>query len=667
MPNDSASEFGPDCVERDVSNTVPLPASMLPEAFSTNEDVKGGEGGELPLIIPDPTVGEAPPLPPLPAPLKENVAFTPPPFTADGIFFPAPNEDPVVAALKGQGLYGGAYDGGTHELVCPWQHEHPNGTSAASAIYSEPDTYNAVGRFYCPAQHEGPKSIKDLLDRLEVRSEQARCKALIRIQAGEINAGLAAAEHVLALMGRFYQSNGNIVTIRQRQDDLAIELANEQVLTKALAAAADWEKWDGRAKDYIRSDPPVRLVHMLGKGHDCTQLPRLEGVARQPFFRPGSGHLVEVPGYDVASGFFAAFVPETFTVSRFTREQAEAALKVLSDLLREFHFADEVDRSATLCAMLTAAVRASVPLAPAFNLTATAPGSGKSYLARLVTALSGPGEPMTMGYPASSEEASKAMLAAFLKEPAAVLFDDMQNDWLPFGVMNRLLTSETISERLLGSNRVVTARTKTFIIGTGNNISPVRDMCRRVVTIRLAPPSSAPATLRYKGRPVERVLENRGRYVGLALTIVGAWLASSEAAANVPPIGSFERWSEMCRQPLIWLGLPDPADSLLHQLRHDPDLTALSDLLKAWKAEFGYQPVPLRKVIKTATDDMDGGLYEALMALPITDRGYINHSKFGWYLKKNAGRIADGYVIERVNSRERLAWKVDMVEDRAEV
>ena len=79
-----------------------------------------------------------------------------------------------------------------------------------------------------------------------------------------------------------------------------------------------------------------------------------------------------------------------------------------------------------------------------------------------------------------------------------------------------------------------------------------------------------------------------------------------------------------------------------------------------------YQPVPLRKVIKTATDDMDGRLYEALMALPITDRGYINHSKFGWYLKKNAGRIADGYVIERVNSRERLAWKVDMVEDRAE-
>lgn len=123
-------------------------------------------------------------------------------------------------------------------------------------------------------------------------------------------------------------------------------------------------------------------------------------------------------------------------------------------------------------------------------------------------------------------------------------------------------------------------------------------MCRRVVSIRLAPNSSSPATLTYKGRPVETMLARRESYIADVLTIIRAWKAAGAPRASVPPIGSFGEWSELCRQPLLWLGLPDPATSLLEQLRNDPDVASLAAFMEAWSYEFGERPVQLPRYDK---------------------------------------------------------------------
>lgn len=659
--------------------TSPSPAAKQPPLASTNlpatpeaPALKGGEGGEggaLPSPKPAPEEPQAPPFPPLPAlpaSAEQSVAKQLRPFSAEGTYFPAPPHNPVLASLKAEGLYLKPLPHGEHACRCPFEHEHPATDQAYTATYHEPDVYNPVGRFCCSAKHQAPKGIAELLDRFEVDPRTARCKAVIRVQAGDLNPILGAAEFALAQAGQFYQSEDTIVSLRQKQDGVAIEVLDDPGATRALAALVDWEKYDGRSHGFVPADPPARVVLLLLKARDHPMLPRLCGLARQPYLDGATGELVDRIGYNPGNGIFASFDPADYPIVDPTRENAEKGLEKLRWLVREFHFASPEDEAAALCAILLATVRPSLSFAPAVNITATASGSGKSLLARIVTGFAGPGEPVTMSYPASSEEAGKAMLAALMSGPAAILFDDMQHDWLPHGVMNRLLTSTTISDRLLSTNRIGTARTQTLILGTGNNIAPVRDMIRRVMTVRLAPPSSSPTTLRYTDRPLERLMAERGRYVALALTIIRAWLHAGSPHADLHPVGSFEHWSNWCRQPLVWLGLPDPATSLLDQLREDPDLSALAAFLNAWCSKYWFDAVPVRKLIKDATANPEGRLHEALMELPVTDRGYINASKLGWYLKKNAGRVADGLAVQRVDGSERTAWRVTEVADRTD-
>jgi hypothetical protein len=633
-----------------------------PATVPPDDPEKEGEGGGV-----KPETAPAPPLPPLAAvsPKIALEAGQPPlaDFTAEGVFIPAPKCNLVIAAFQEQGSYLRSLGDQRHAVVCPWSSDHlPEATG--EAVYTEPDDHAPYGQYRCPHQHQDKPTLMNLLDRLDIEPQRARGKPCIRIEAGEQNLVQAAAEYVLATRPGLYQSGGSIVAIRGMagNGDVGIDLVNEQTLTMALSAAADWEKYDGRSKGSVRCDPPARVCQMLIKGQAYRFLRDLKGIARQPFFRREDGRLVMQPGYDISSGIYAQFDAGAFVLPEPTREAAETSLKRLLALVGEFHFASDIDRSAAVCAMLTATVRSTLPLAPAFNITAASSGSGKSYLTSVITPFAGPGDAFNMSYPTTADEASKAMLAALIQAPAVIAFDDMQTDWLPHGVMNRMLTSETIADRILGASKVVTARTASFILGTGNNVSPVRDMCRRVVSIRLAPPSSAPSMLDYKGNPVGEVRRNREAYVVDALTIVRAWQAAGKPKAEVPAIGSFGEWSDMCRQPLLWLGQPDPAISLMEQVKSDPDTRALAAFMEAWCFEFGAKPITVRKVIQTVENNPDDALAEAIMELPVNDRQFVNPSKLGWFLKKNAERIIDGHVIRKVDTPERRAWTVVKVD-----
>lgn len=472
-----------------------------------------------------------------------------------------------------------------------------------------------------------------------------------------------AAELTLAEKGGYFQAGGAIVSIRTDPGtgDIATELLSEPALTSALADAADWYRHDGRVGKSVRCDPPARYVQALLKAQQFDYLPNLNGLARQPFFRENDGEFVISPGYDKATGRYAAFDGAEFVLAQQpTMADAQAALAELEELLSEFVFATPADKSATLCSMLTAAVRPSLPVAPAFNITASTPGSGKSYLASTILPFAGPGPAHKVSYPTTAEEATKAILSIFLSTPAALLFDDMQTNWIPHGAINRALTSDSITERVLGASRTVTASTRSLVMGTGNNVAPIRDMTRRVVTIRLHPKTATPALNSYVGKPAETVRANRGKYVAAALTIVAAYRAAGSPKADVPSIASFGSWSDTCREPLIWLGQPDPATSIISQLRHDPDQDDLGELLRVWYAEFSDTPVMLRTVIDACANNE--GLNDALLDLPVTDREIVNRSKFGWYLKRNANRIVDGYELQSAHCSTRNAWRVVKVE-----
>ena len=629
---------------------------MRPGILMAEDPQKKSDPSKIVINQAKPGPDRPPNLPDLPECTRSQCPPQEPPHDqADEVFTPAPKSNPVVDALIAADLYGQALGSRRHRVICPWASEH-GAEGDTEASYTEPDNANPIGRFDCGHAHAERLTATSLIEHLRVTPAMARAKPRIRVSPGEGHLAAAAAERVLAGEGTYFHSGGPIVRIVDRLGvGVASELVNDQTLSAVLSAKIDWER-KVRGNEWVRSDPSVNVVQALRHGQDRPYLRPLLGLARQPFY--GADHrLITAPGYDAQTGIYGVFDKADYDLGEPTREKAERALAYLNWLIRDFPFASDSDRSAALAAMLTAAVRPSLSQAPAFSVSATRSGSGKSYLAKLIASIAGPDDPYNVSYPSKADEATKVVLAMLLEKPAVILFDDMQTDWKSFGALNKALTSATTTERLLGSSRTATARTNVLFLGTGNNIEPEQDMRRRVVSIRLTPQSATPSLTDFDGEgPVEHTRKRRAQVVSAALTIIGAFHAAGRPLADVPPIGTFEEWSVYCRQPLLWLGEPDPAQSLIQQVTDDSDQQALGELLDAWYLAFGARPMTVRKVVDKA--ELDSDLMDVLAELPVMDGRYINPNKLGWYLKKNRGRRAGGLRIEPGEITERKAWRV---------
>jgi hypothetical protein len=441
--------------------------------------------------------------------------------------------------------------------------------------------------------------------------------------------------------------------------DPSVVPTSQQALTWELSVATSWERYDGRVKTWVCCDPPSRHISILYDAQKYRHLPVLVGVVRQPYFRESDGELVIQAGYDSMSQRFGVFDPRQYDLPEPIKEAALEALALLEDLLSEFHFVSATDKAAALSAIITAVVRPTLAHAPGFHVKAPISGGGKSYLCLLIGAFAGPGGSANASYPATSEEATKAILALLLKSPAAIEFDDMDTDWIPHGVINRMLTADKITDRILGVSKTATVSTRTLILGSGNNVGPVRDLLRRVLTINIDPRCAAPATLKYKNSPVEKVRKDRERYVSAVLTIILAWRKAGCPRAEVENIVTFGgAWSDYCRYPLMWLGHPDPATALLEQVKHDPDSDALAVLMHEWYAVFDSKPTTVRKVVEKAENGRHPDLLDALSEFPVVERGEINRSKLGWILKKNANRIVGEFEFKKAEADGRTAWRV---------
>ena len=578
---------------------------------------------------------------------------------ADDVLTPKAAENPVVAALKARGLYKTPLGSGKHDMTCPWVQEHTDQLDTGAA-YFEPDEFYSVGGFCCQHSHRDQYHIRALLEFLGVRNAEARHKPVIRVLAGDLHRVVDAAEKELANRGRHYQAGGLIVSVSTdpTSGDPSIVPTSAPALTRELSVAATWEKYDGRSADWVRCDPPTRHVGILYDAQCFRYLPPLTGVARQPYFRESDGELIIHAGYDKTAQRFGVFDAREFVIPDPTPDTARAALALLEDLLTEFHFVAPTDKAAALAAIFTAVVRPSLPHAPGFHVRAPVFASGKTYLCELIGAFAGPAGNAKVSYPTTSEEATKVILSLLLTSPAVIEFDDMDTDWIPHGTIKRMLTAEQITDRILGVSKTATVSTRTLFLGSGNNVGPIRDLLRRVLTIHIDPRCATPATMTYKGFPVAKVRQRRGIYVAAVLSIIQAWRKAGMPRAAADSIVTFDgAWSDYCRYPLMWLGQPDPATALLEQVRHDPDGDALRGLMTEWRAAFGSTATTVRKAVEAALYN-ERNLLDAMREFPVEERGEINRSKLGWLLKKNANRIVGGFEFQQAEADGRTAWRV---------
>ena len=423
---------------------------------------------------------------------------------------------------------------------------------------------------------------------------------------------------------------------------------------------------DGELKR-VKVAPPMWLGKRLAVKRGERGLAELRGIITAPTLRR-DGSLLDKPGFDTATGLLLKPGSWPKIPEHPTRTDIEAAWKALWLPYAEFPYASNDDRAVAVAAILTAIVRRTLPLAPAFSFDAPTPSSGKTLLASCICELCG-GETAVLGE-ADEEEIRKALTAVLLDGAPAMLFDNVVGAFKS-STMQAFLTSERFSARILGGSKLAKMPSNVLVAISGNNFLPVGDLWRRVMTCRIDPRTEAAHLRTFKLDALQHVRDHRQEMIAAGLTLLRAFLAAGAPRATKDKLGSYEVFDDLVRQCVIWLGkegvapVTDPAISIAKTRALEPELQRLTAFLSATHAVMGDRKWRVAELIATVnaaplTDDDGQALHEALVLLAGDNFGRINVRILGAWITKQADRRCNGLRVERAgvlngNNRWRIA------------
>jgi putative DNA primase/helicase len=153
--------------------------------------------------------------------------------------------------------------------------------------------------------------------------------------------------------------------------------------------------------------------------------------------------------------------------------------------------------------------------------------------------------------------------------------------------------------RPLGQSTFTKVESRASCFATGNNIQLVGDMTRRVLLCSLDPDVERPELREFHSNPFDDVLADRGKYVAAALIIVRAYVVAG-CPDRPAPLASFEDWSRMVRSALVWLGRPDPCDTMNKARAEDPITSSLTNLFTSWHVAAAHRPKQTGAIKDTA-------------------------------------------------------------------
>lgn len=517
-------------------------------------------------------------------------------------------------------------------------------------------------------------------DAISAPSDQ---RPVIRWVGGEIRKILDQAE--AALLGdtkgeSIYQRGGILVRVirkdatsraRLRRSPGALSILPVEAITMRVrfTEAARWERFDGRSHEWCPINCPVEVASAYMAEGGNWHLPTLLGVIEAPTLRP-DGSILDQYGYDADTGLYFHPGGLTFAVPPTpSLEDARTALSVLLDLLKDFPFEAEYDRSVAISAILTAMVRRSLKSAPMFVFTAPKMGSGKSLLADVV-ALIATGRPASvMSQAETPQEEAKRVVSVLMEGDPVVVIDNVER---PLGsdVLCSVLTQEVYKDRLLGQNRTVEVPTCNLWLATGNNLLIKGDLSTRVLPCSLDPAMERPEERSFAVNLYHHIPAHRAQLVNAALTILRAYHLAGRPRPSFKPWGRFEEWSGWIRAALVWLGMPDPCLAREKVEDADPVRSQLRNLLGAWTQLFGSEAVSLSQAITEASASTDEwsaielreyrqALSDAMLDIS-GERGLVNTRRMGKWMQHHVKRVEKGLRLEQAGKDRAgvMRWRV---------
>lgn len=464
-----------------------------------------------------------------------------------------------------------------------------------------------------------------------------------------------------------FQRNGQLVrvgNISGKGDLVFIPFGNYD-LQVFLSRIIRWAKWDGRKSMCVNIDCPIEIATSYLSLKGGWSVPHVHAIVSAPTMRE-DGSILDQPGLDRATGIYLDTRGVEFpkVPDRPTRQDGFDALAKLKDLVREVPFVvnedgAQVSRSVFLSAVLTAAIRPSLPAAPLHAFNAPTPGTGKSMLQETILILL-TGEKPTHITAQKDEEELEKKLGAELRKNGAYLSIDNATIPLDGSLFCQLLTQAWVNIRILGKSESFTVKNTAMFVANGNNLTVKADMVRRVLRSTINADCESPETREFDSeRPDVLAMRNRPELVVAALTALKAFIVAGQPG-QTPPLGSFEQWSRLVRDALIWYGEPDPVVSIEETRAEDPERAKIATLCREWWRVITDKKVRVAEVIEAAlkqVQDTAAGhgtapyklanrdFKEALVAVADNGIGQIDKQSVGNWLGKHKNQIVEGYKI----------------------
>ena len=492
-------------------------------------------------------------------------------------------------------------------------------------------------------------------DLVEDDTEPATALPVIYITSGAITEMVEAAEAALIAHGAgdIFQREGRLIrvvrlsekteakgVVRPKGSVMLLELVLDHALMR-MTSVAQWTCYT-REGDEKRADCPAKVVRAFLANVGGWSLPELRGVIEHPTLR-ADGSILEQPGFDSASGVYldlsTAFDPVLVTP---TRDNAVAAIDEYWQILQGFPWVCDHDFAGFMAALLTGLVRRSLDTAPLFAFSAPQAGTGKSLLCETISAILLGRRATSMTLPSSEDEMRKRLISVLVEGSPILLLDNVSGK-IGGDALCSILTQEVYSDRELSKNRTLRAPTCTLVLATGNNLTPVGDLCRRVVPINLDAKMERPETRSFDVDMKSYATEHRGRLAPLALTVLRAYVVAGRACSSLEPFGGFEDWSGLVRAALVWAGLPDPLTGRSAIAESNPEHEGLHALLIAWRSRWNGNPVTAATVVKERVHHPD--LNEAC-GVAANRNGFVTSKSLGDYLRDHQKIVAGGYRVE---------------------
>ena len=152
-------------------------------------------------------------------------------------------------------------------------------------------------------------------------------------------------------------------------------------------------------------------------------------------------------------------------------------------------------------------------------------------------------------------------------------------------------------------------------------------------------------------------MENRAQLLIDALTIIKAYI-SLKAFVHMPvELPSFERWSQLVRNPLIWLGMTDPVITQLNET--DDETKNVGPIFEKLVANFGertFTAGDMARIVGSLSDERNE-LSDALTQMGCSEPN--NPIKVGYWLRASKDKIGSGWkLVHDGHNKFGVRWRL---------